>query len=109
MIHHSSTYRVLPDVDSNSCQCFLFSQRVIIKAALPQCPTWFQYSTPGCHLSFEQANKLNDIFVLQQQMNVVRHYTPSVESRLTLRSQINQKSDSRIGQFNIRAEPWVPM
>lgn len=70
--------RVFPYIAGNIGYGFLFSQSMVKKAALPQGTSRINGTCNRSQFSLKQPHKTNDFISLDQKMDMIGHYAPSI-------------------------------
>jgi len=80
---------------------------MVVIAPLPQPPPRIPSPGQGCHRTFDAANQVHDVHVLDHEVDVVGHEAPGVELAVPHRDTVQQECDGGLRQLGMFREPPV--
>ena len=80
---------------------------MIKKAALPHYPARRQSTTFGSKPSFEHTDKIDNVFVLQKHMNMIRHHAPCEKHGFSFFSLVKEQLGEHVRKFGKETKPRI--
>jgi len=89
--------RILPHVHRRLDEVFVRAERVIMEAALPKAACAFDCTRCGDEFALEASNELDQVLVLKEEVHMIRHEAPRIQTCLPLLGEVNNERGGLIG------------